>query len=152
MCMMINNDVKLPTVDKDGYCVGYKIVMYNNSSFFFDHFKYKLGLNVSGRVSKELVPYETINQQVDAGLHIFLDLKETKKEFRARNYKYFRFCPLNLFSLYRDEKIIKVYFKPEDVIATGFYFIGCNSKNAVVMQLFIKSLKPLGFNLRNFVK
>jgi len=127
MCLAICNDVKLPPVNKQGYCVGYKVIQPDNRSSWYDHI-YKKGVNYSNRIYKELDSHERSIQQIKNGIHVFLNLEEARREEKR----------------WMDEKIIKVYFEPEDVVATGTYtYDGDISSNAVVLKVLVKSLNKV---------
>jgi len=125
--MAIDNTVKIPKPNKEGYCVGYKSIRKDNRSSW-RLFKYNKGVNVSDRPYQELTNEEKITNRISQGILVFLNLEEARVE--AKHWR---------------EKVIKVYFKPEDVVATGTYtsYNTILSKNAVVMKVLIKSLTPI---------
>ena len=51
MCLTINNSTKAKKPNKDGYCIGWKVMLKNNAAIFED-FRYKEGENVSNRQEK----------------------------------------------------------------------------------------------------
>ena len=125
MCLVINKRVKLPKVQKDGYCIGYKVISNMNDSVYQVH-QYTIGLNRSTRMDKRFDEYEVYNNRIERGFHIFLRLRTaTDKMYRG-------------ISRYR--KLIKVFFKPEDVVALGTWQLKNSSHNVVVTKMFIKSL------------
>ena len=129
----------------DGYCIGYKVLSFRNDSPF-KGFVYKEGINVS---STNIFDERCLNNHpVHFGLHIFLNYKDALKDKQRNN------------------KIVKVFFKKEDVVAYGDFvtyplfnamskpstnqydmnnFISQSSrgKSAVVKKLIVKSLEPI---------
>lgn len=123
MCLVINKRVKLPKVQKDGYCIGYKVISNMNDSIYQVH-KYTIGLNRSTRMYKRLDEYEVSSNKVEQGFHIFLRLRTAIDKM----YK----CSC-------ERKVIKVFFKPIDVVALGTWQHKNSSHNVVVTKMFIKS-------------
>lgn len=125
MCLEINKSVKLPKVNEEGYCVGYKLLLRGtNRASFRNDFIYRKGINVSDRPSKELTDEEKTLASISKGIHVFLNFKNTK----------------DLSIRYNGDKIIEVYFKPEDVVATGTF----GARHCVVvLKVLVKSLKNL---------
>ena len=133
MCMKIITYKKLhrPKVNQDGYCLGYKVLDLNDCSPY-QGILYKRGINKSDRESTELTTQETFSGLIRNGFHLFLSLKEAKKEV------------LEWDDNIVNTKIVKVYFKPEDIVAIGIWDdTGINVRNAVVTKLLIKSLKNI---------
>jgi len=144
MCLRINNAVKLPKTDKDGYCKGYKAISSDQSpnlSLFaglsldwMNRYKYFKGINQSSRLNKKLNDTEIFRGWVDHGFNLFLNKKDSllfKNKVLFKNKDY----PI---------KIIVAYFKPEDVVTTGTWPCGTkNYDNVVVTKMLIKSLKGI---------
>lgn len=142
MCLKIDKNIKPKKVNKDGFCVGWKLINENNSAIIQSDWDYKEGLNVSDRIDyPELVKDENDFKRVDYGFHLFLDKKWAKKlyDYRVNRYGYnsYKCCT----------KLVKVFYKPKDVVAYGtMNYTGIpeeeinNAPNVVVRQLTIKSL------------
>jgi len=130
MCLVINKNVKLPKVQKDGYCIGYKVICTNDVSLY-RWYRYFIGENNSSREDTFLTPDESSFGKVSHGFHIFLRLRTTK------NAMYFKSGYYNFSST---RKIIKVFYKPEDVVALGTWDKPNTSHNVVVTKMLIKSL------------
>lgn len=124
--MIINRRVKLPKVDKDGYYKGYKVVRSNNRSIF-EYFLYKIGENKSGRKSITLNALEEVNKVIEKGFHLFLNKRDAIFEKEGR----------------WDYKIIEVFFKKENVVATGYWEKENTEENVVVTKLMVKSLEDI---------
>jgi hypothetical protein len=139
--MIIDKSVKLPKVNMLGFCIGYKNVikedmktdgisngvLENMSSYraivdgpAYAHI-YKIGKNVSNRICKKASVIE-IELGVNEGFHTFLNKESAIKDARD------------------EDKTIRVYFRPKDVVSTGVFY----SKPCVVTtKLTIKSLRAL---------
>jgi len=123
MCLYINNFVKLPKVNKEGYCVGYKTLSFDNLSIY-RYYRYVKGINKSNRKTKDMDGFERCSNNVRKGIHVYLNSEFANRDIISGNA----------------DKIIKVYFKPEDVIKTGtFEERDC----AVVMEVLVKSLNDI---------
>lgn len=121
MCLIINK-VKSPKVQKDGYCVGYKVIYSSNNESIYRSNFYALGENNSTRENKALSLYEINCDKVSEGFHLFLRLKDAKSQCNDVR------------------KVIRCFFKPEDVVAFGTWECGDGCPNVVVTKLLIKSL------------
>lgn len=128
MCLKIQKRVKLPKVRKDGYCIGYKVISFDNNSIYQFH-EYTIGENLSNREDKSLTSTEKVFDEVEKGFHIFLCLRIAKESVLMTGNAYFR-----------ERKMIRVYFRPKDVVATGTWG---TSNNVVVTKMLIKSLKHI---------
>ena len=138
MCLKIDPDVQLPQANTQGYCVGYKVIRTNNYPSYQHGIPYKKGIVESDRGSKELTESEQASKNILSGIHIFLDFQDAKIEVDHWNRDY------------HNEKIIKVYFKPEDVIATGYFYAYhiegsdvIKFKTTVVMKVLVRSVKGI---------
>jgi len=132
MCLSINKNVKLPKVQKDGYCIGYKVISKLNNDSLYHFYGYEIGVNKSTREGKFLTQAEISSGTVQKGFHIFLRLRTAK---RAMYFKsgYYNFSSTR--------KIIKVSYKPEDVVALGTWeWSPISPHNVVVTEMLIKSL------------
>lgn len=143
MCLVINQSIKSKKPDKDGFCIGWKLIKKDNSSLIQDHF-YKVGLNISNRnISigcKEYSEEEKRSGKIYYGFHLFLNKRGAKRiaEYRKNRYE----------KHYDPFKLIKIYYKPKDVIAYGtMEYTGDPNEeinetpNVVVNKLTIKSLE-----------
>jgi len=119
MCLRIATTVKSPKVNKDGYCVGYKAILKDNYSVY-QHYKYVKGINKSNRENKN-VSFTERSCGVYDGIHVYLNSEFANRDIRWRDA----------------DKIIKVYFKPNDIVSTGYFF---GRDCAVVMKVLVKSL------------
>ena len=149
MCLRVNKKVRNNHHKEDGYCVAYKVIFHDNTTLFArcDDFVYTIGENVPYKQNENghewslsLNSFE--GQIVYFGLHLFLDKRMAKKLVEHENR----------FGVGRGDdlcKMIKVYYKPEDVIAYGrsntFHSFDDNEveKSVVVRKLTIKSLDPI---------
>lgn len=141
MCLVVNKAVRNNHHKENGYCVAYKVIRLNNSTLFsqINKFLYKVGENTPSEPSYNFNKKYYYEDRVDYGLHLFLDKSIAKKlilynEMTVQNH------PENM-------KMIKVYYKPEDVIAYGksntITFGFDIEKSVVVRKLTIKSLDPI---------
>ena len=134
MCLYIYDNIKPKRANKEGYCEAWKVVTIDNEAPLHD-FIYDIGENFSSRVcpsfpiDKMHVP-ET-SYKVEEGFHIFL------KRSDARNFK--KNAIMDGKSI-KKEKIIKVYYKPEYVVAYGTLNYSL-MQTVVVSRLTIKSLE-----------
>ena len=130
MCMHVKDEAVNPKVLKNGFVLGYKILINNDRNVSpCEYFKYVLGENISDRISKERFEYEKYG--IVKGFHIFRNLKSAK------------------IWLDMNEKIIKVYYKPEDVVAYGDTFYGLTKLPTVVtMKLTIKSFDGIKYGIK----
>jgi len=131
MCLLKDKKVRNNHHKENGYCVAYKIIRDSNYAPFMDNFKYSTGINIAER------NYEENNSTFAfSGLHLFLSLKETKDFFLDR-------------FAFEYVKIIKVFYKPEDVLFYGhsidapFPAAKKNGRSVVVKFCLVKSLEPL---------
>lgn len=148
MCLLVDKSVK-PTkkIDKDGFLVGYKVLRKKNESPFFPQ-RYQNGWNFAFNEfgnplyqqpsqsnyisSKETVIYR--------GFHIFLKRQDARDCIRTRVNK--GTC-----------KIIKIHYKPEDVINYGVFIDWFAStdynreissvKCVVVTKAFVRSFEKI---------
>lgn len=115
---------KIPGVrirtDKNGrkFFYGYKIINYYNCSIFFPYY-YGVGINKSGRKSKELTCDEKKLEEVGHGIHVFF----TKKK-AYRSYWY----------LGRKAISCRCYLQ---------HLVAFNDKEAVLTQVEVTSLKDV---------
>ena len=136
MCLIIDKKVRNNHHKEGGYCVGYKVLRSDNRSPY-QFATYGIGWK---EATLRIEPYPTY--KVNYGLHIFLNKKEAILE---------RSSPDSPDS--PDFKIIKVYYKPEDVIAYGTFDmwrlslanvnIITSVVNVAVKKLLVKSLKDI---------
>jgi len=131
MCLLKDKKVRNNHHKENGYCVAYKIISNDNYAPFQSEYKYSVGINIAGGGNEE-------NNSTFAfsGLHLFLSLKETKDFL------------LDRFAI-EYVKIIKVFYKPEDVLFYGhsidapFPAAKKNGRSVVVKSCLVKSLEPL---------
>jgi len=127
MCLVINKKVRNNNHKEDGYCVGYKsIYKDSNESIYRDHI-YRIGENKSDRGDNTLTQSETLYLTVHYGFHLFLHLRDAKDKTLG----------------YSQRKIIKVFYKPEDVVAYGNWEEERGSPNVVVTKVLVKSLNDI---------
>lgn len=129
MCLLIDKKVRNNHHKEDGYCVGYKVLRDNNNSPYRGR-SYSIGWQEAFLKEEENL------QEVRYGLHLFLNKKEAMMELKdwgiiwgSSNYK-----------------IIKVYYRIEDVIAYGTFDIMRTrgiTKSVAVKKLLVKSLKDI---------
>ena len=142
MCLYADQKKKLPRVDAEGYCIGWKVVDSDNTSPFKwvipRVHEYKIGLNVDlGFNSSKNETGSACGYRVRSGFHICATRKDARQ--LAKNEC---FC--------KNPRAIQVFFKPEDVVATGSSNVNLKNKDGsvrspkgiVVTKLTIKSLKP----------
>ena len=140
MCMLIKRSIQTKKPNKDGFYTGWKVVTKANFPIFF-YQGYNIGENISSRsyclsqysselLSNQLTLKEIIDQKVDYGFHICLDRKDARLA--------------NQYSSTRRKKIIKVYYKREDVLAYGVWSDDKNVKQVVVDKMTIKSFEGVG--------
>jgi len=124
MCLKIDNTISLPKVDEDGYYKGYKVIYPNNYSILRGYL-YQMGLNQSSRKNVNLYTSEKNYKLIDLGFHLFLNYKSAK-----------------ILASYQKSgaKVIEVYFKQEDIVATGKW---SSYRNVVVTKLLVKSLEEV---------
>lgn len=146
MCLKVYKKIRNNHHKENGYCVAYKVIRKDNFSIFYqkETFQYHIGENVPKVTiffKSHLNRKYNVGDDVDDGLHLFLD-KSMAKGLILWNEKHSYNCPENM-------KVIKVFYKPEDVIAYGvsntyFYFSDNEvEKSVVVRKLTIKSLDPI---------
>ena len=135
MCLKIDTSIKLRKTNKNGYHIGYKSIYLDNTSSY-QNCQLKNGVNTSNRKNKEFTPFEKNTNLIESGYHIFLDIKDALEECNHWS---------NNTWLGRPEKVIRVYFKPEDIVSTGFFYNSRKgtSKNVVVMKMDIKSFSKI---------
>ena len=127
MCLVINKKVRNNHRKEDGYYVGYKVIYKeSNESIYRDHI-YKTGVNHSDRKDKALAEYEITQGAVHYGFHLFLNLKDARQKSCG----------------YGQRKIIKVFYKPEDVVVYGNWEEERGSSNVVVTKVLVKSLNGI---------
>ena len=129
MCLRVDKSVKAKKPNSLGYCVGWKLMTkFHNAIYSCGD--YKLGLNTSNRQNKshgcdtglndDQIHYkqEMHRNLVAKGYHLFLKRDDARY--------------LKKISILEDELeegliIVKVYYKPEDVVAYGKCSIHSNS-------------------------
>lgn len=135
-------DINIPKPDKNGYCKAFKVIysremphyteyakeycnfFKDNCSLFNYTFVYQVGVNIAKH--KEEFPKEPKKQDlIREGLHLILTLKDAQ-EWIKMGY----------------QKVIEVFYKPEDVVAYGF-LQGTKTQGVVVKQLTINTLKEV---------
>ena len=129
MCLEIVKNAKAKKPNADGYCIGWKVVDTDNGApYHWVHggYLYKEGKNVSDRLSKDIQSWE--HKNINHGFHVYGSRKSARLG-KIRYYALAQHCP------HPKTKIIKVYFKPEDVIAYG------TENEIAVIKLTINSLK-----------
>jgi len=143
MCLRVNKKVRNNHHKENGYCVAYKVIFHDNTTLFArcDDFVYTIGENVPYRLYEldyKRSLFQRFNDEtVYFGLHLFLDKCIAKKLVSRHND-----------TDSKNAKMIKVYYKPEDVIAYGksntftSFDVG-GEKSVVVRKLTIKSLDPI---------
>ena len=139
MCLKVNKKVRNNHHKEDGYCVAYKVIFHDNTTLFArcDDFVYTIGENVPYKQNEYGHNGSSMlfnNETVYFGLHLFLDKCIAKKLVSILNN-----------AEPKNAKMIKVYYKPEDVIAYGKSntFRYDREKSVVVRKLTIKSLDPI---------
>ena len=136
MCMNISESRKIK-LNSEGYHIGWKIVTYDNyAPYCWIHtgYLYKVGENTCCR-DYPLTDAEKCLGEIRSGFHIYQTRQDARKGIKI----YIDCCdsPSRV-------KIIKVYFKPEDIVAFGnvnLTDIHISTKNLVIKKLTIKSLK-----------
>jgi hypothetical protein len=111
-------DFKQTTLHGQEMFVGYKVITDKLRSPFQSAYVWKEGLNCSGRPFTELLESEEKANRVDVGFHVIASLSDA---VRMRDN-----LTGGLYSLFsrtssKSHRIIKVYVKPEDVVAVGFF-------------------------------
>jgi hypothetical protein len=140
MCLLKDKKVRNNHHKEDGYCIAYKIVQNHNHSPFMNDFQYKVGVNIPEKNSSEKNRFSMF---AFSGLHLFLSLKEAKA-FASNQFKYELIKKLI--------KIIKVFYKPEDVLFYGhtidaaFQYAKKNGRSVVVKSCLVKSLEDVCFS------
>lgn len=102
-----------------GYKFFYKDTLTDIASPFYPH-TWERGWNVSSRLNKKLNVTEKMDKIVYAGFHIFVNRADALQESKSRTSGII---------------IRKVWFKLEDVVATGVYTY---YDNVVVMKLYAR--------------
>ena len=125
MCMIIDKRVKV-TETEDGYLVAYKNVNQHGMSPFQYSHTFVVGENQSSRSCAELTKREDKGEWVIEGFHLFVNKDDAIKS-----------------AVRWHDKTIKVYFKPEDVVATGVWEDNTSCQNVVVTKLIVKSLEKV---------
>ena len=127
MCLKINYNIKASRVNKDGYCVGYKVVEVEQDGLksYYKGFKYCIGDFVSNRKSAQLEYNEVY--EINLGFHLFTTRNE------ARRFKTGKFAT----------RMIRVFYKPEDAVAYGFFLNRGCYESVVVHKMTISSLKAI---------
>jgi len=139
MCLVVDKSIKPNKPNKDGFCIGWKIVKEDNSALIQDDWVYQLGENLSSRCYHSIDGREEIT--VYEGFHLFLNKNGARKLWEYRKKRYDKD--------YTSKKLIKVFYKPEDVVAYGkmaYSFLGDpinETPNVVVDKLTIKSLEKV---------
>ena len=142
MCLIINKSIKPKKTNKDGFCIGWKVVSKDNASPFKwivknNSHQYKLGNNID----KNYI--QTNHEMITFGFHVCLSRKAAKD---ILTYVFV------IRKKYDGEKVIRVYYRPEDVIGYGISNMyngnwglskDSNPKAVAVRALTIKSLKGL---------
>ena len=141
MCLLKDKKVRNNHHKEDGLYVAYKIIRNDNVAPFQDSFKYSIGINIA-----EMSYLEEENSTFAfSGLHLFLSLKETKDFFHRSSSC---FCLLDHL-VFEYVKIIKVFYKPEDVLFYGHSIDAPweaakkNGRSVVVKSCLVKSLEPI---------
>lgn len=131
-----------PKPDKDGFCKAFKVIydrevphyteyakeycnfFKNNCSLFDYSFVYQVGINIANHredYNKDPKELDIIRE----GLHLILNLNDALSWVKM-SY----------------QKVIEVYYKPEDVVAYGF-LQGTKTQGVVVKQLVVKDLQGI---------
>jgi len=142
MCLLVDKSIKPNKPDKDGFCIGWKIIKENNSALIQDGYFYNLGLNFSSLYyDADIGPNFSIGyKRIYEGFHLFLNKNGARKLWNFRKKRYDK-------DYIDNTKLIKVFYKPEDVVAYGkmeYSFSGDpinETPNVVVKKLTIKSLE-----------
>ena len=128
MCLKIDNSVTLPKPNKKGLIKGYKkvsITANSAASINYPNYQWQAGWNYSGRTNPTLTLNEKTTRIVSNGLHVY-----KHNEGRLKGLPpYYQYAKL------------RVYFKPEDVIAKGVTdkrFSFFKSKSFVVTKVFVE--------------
>ena len=107
MCLSLGmKKVRVKKPNKDGFCIGWKIVQLNNFAPFKSYFQYKLGEN-EAVLGKEYFP----TLEIRYGFHFFTTRYAARVDILG----------WKAIGEGGKHKIIKVYYKPEDVIAYGSF-------------------------------
>ena len=158
MCMYVtkDNQFKLGRLNKEGYHTGWKLISKDNCSSFYSLYEYFIGVNISDRYfpstlkelgikdtehanlyTEEYRPYSLGSSYTNYfAVHHGFHICPTRSELRKLRNKNKNYRTITI----EKNKIIKVYYKPEDVIATGFWSDDHNIKTVVVNKLIVKSL------------
>jgi len=156
MCMILKNgkiDKNHGKVNSDGCLVGYKVIYNNDHSLLYGwDKKWEEGLNRSNRRTTSFLNYEEHNGPVYKGFHIYLSKKATKI-YRERQKKD------NSKNVRKNKglKVIKVYYKPTDIVSYGYTkineykirdgrMVDCSTKHlktVVITKCMVKSLKGI---------
>ena len=133
MCMVVNKTIKPNKVNAEGYCVGWKVLTSDNKSPFSAGcgYQYKLEENVSSRPTTGYIRGEKVLDlftrknyihRIWEGFHLSLTRKDARKIFRKP----------------QGRKVIKVFYKPQDVVAYGTFQ---DIPNVVVTKLIVRSFE-----------
>ena len=133
MCLILKDDYKVKKSNKEEYCIGWKVINKDNTQWFKSvgfmvptpNHKYIIGENISNREYKDLSTFECCSRVIEKGFHIFL----YRKDARAEHYRL------------DSNKIIKVFYKPEDIVAYGVWEMINSSPCVVTMKLTVKDLR-----------
>jgi len=146
MCLIVKDGIKLGKINSEGFHIGWELITKDNLPVFMPmpvNLSYKIGENISNR-SERCSPNDIINGtkfyifenmggriRIDFGYHLCLTRKEARAIRHVGRPSQDR----------KTGKVIKVYYKPEDIIATGVWGDDGITKSVVVDKLTIKSLK-----------
>ena len=106
MCLIIDKKIKAKKPNKDGFCIGWKLLQDNTVSPYRGY-RYKKGMNVA-TLGHEPDP----NEEIHYGFHLWTTRSSARVSLKDWNI---------ISNTNTNFKIIKVYYKPEDVIAYGKY-------------------------------
>ena len=130
MCLRVDSSVKAKKVNKNGYCIGWKIMTSSKSAWYASG-QYKLGLNTSDRTDKrhacisgflsddlvywQQMPYPNLFIK---GYHLFLKRDDARFLIKNISERHEILCNRKLEN-HEKPILVQVLYKTTDVIAYG---------------------------------